>query len=120
MTYYGQAKFKTAGDKGKQIAEMVKRREQSIKTFTDKKNLSIAVSSAFNGSAEFVNTLLATGKIKPEEIWSKHKEIYEDYLTYYLEAQNNAIQEVQDAVFGKQELYNKEMDSAERDIEIGQ
>jgi len=74
------------------IEKMVDRRERSIQSFADKKSVSIAISSAFNGAADICTTLLHIGKLEPEKFWDEHEKWYEDYFNRFMEKQEQPTQ----------------------------
>ena len=90
MPYFkNYSKFGNANaGKKEDIEKAVKRKEDSIKKYTDSKSLSIAVSSAFNGASQIATALLHNGELKMEQYWEAHKQLYEEYLTFFLEAQS--------------------------------
>ena len=58
----------------------------------EEKRISIAISSAFNGSADICTALLRIGKLEPEQFWDEHEKWYEDYFNRFTEKQKQPTQ----------------------------
>lgn len=78
------------------IEKAVRRKERNIKRFADAKSQSIAISSAFNGAAEIVNTLVKIGRVGAGDFWKEHDTWYHDYLNRFLDEQEKGIKKIQE------------------------
>lgn len=88
------------------IERMVARREKSIQSFTDKKSMSIAISSAFNGAASLCTALVQIGKIEPESFWEEHEKWYTDYLERFLDKQEQPKEEYNQEPLQQEKVVN--------------
>ena len=83
------SRFKAGSDKDAKIAGFIQRKESSIKKYTDAKSMSIAISSAFNMSAERCNALVSVSKLDDKDYWEVHEGYYNEYLERFLAAQED-------------------------------
>lgn len=81
------------------INTAIERRETSIRTYTEKKTEQINITSSFNAAAAFCTALMNNKLLDPKDYWTKHKEIYDDYLSRLVEAQNGARNGIQEMTY---------------------
>ena len=78
------------------IERATKEKDAKIRSYTDKKSQSIAISSAFNGSWSMVVALVSTGQCERKDIWIEHEAFYQEYLQKFNDKQNEGQEKQQE------------------------